>query len=81
MSEVEAYLIRAQEIAEADDDLSRVQNMLFQRGVLAFDLGEMDRARALMQERIERLAADGEPDWLDIAREDYEELERRITAQ
>lgn len=81
LSEVEAYLIRAQEIAEADDDLSRVQNMLFQRGVLAFDLGEMDRARALMQERIERLAADGEPDWLDIAREDYEELERRITAQ
>ena len=76
--EAEPYLIRVLEIAEAEDDLETIQDMLFQRGVLAYELGRMDDAKSFMQSRIERLRAAGDTAWLATAEGDYEELLQRL---
>ncbi|MBK1625253.1 tetratricopeptide repeat protein [Afifella marina] len=76
--DIEPYLIRVQEIGENDKDLDRVQDMLFQRGVLAYERGNPEKARALMLERIARLEEAEDQEHLAEARIDYEELERRI---
>lgn len=76
--EAEPYLIRVLEIAEAEDDLETVQDMLFQRGVLAYELGRTDDAKSFMQSRIERLRTAGDTAQLATAEDDYEELLRRL---
>lgn len=76
--EAEPYLIRVLEIAEAEGDLETIQDMLFQRGVLAYELGRMDDAKSFMQSRIERLRAAGDTAWLATAEGDYEELLKRL---
>jgi tetratricopeptide (TPR) repeat protein len=76
--EAEPYLARVLAIAEADNDLDTVQDLLFQRGVLAYELGRKEDAKAFMQTRIERLRAAGEDARLATAQEDYDELLRRL---
>ncbi|WP_182084065.1 tetratricopeptide repeat protein [Aureimonas sp. ME7] len=78
-AEAEPYLVRVQGIAEVGEDIETVQDMLFQRGVLAFELGQPAEARAFMRERIARLEAAGDPELLATAKEDYAELERRLS--
>ncbi|MEF2070069.1 tetratricopeptide repeat protein [Consotaella aegiceratis] len=77
----EPYLVRVQTIAEAEGDLETVQDMLFQRGVLSYELGRFDEARSFMRDRIDRLRTADETELLATAMEDYEELERRIGGQ
>jgi tetratricopeptide (TPR) repeat protein len=79
--EIEPYLIRVQTIAEDGNDLQTVQDMLFQRGVLSYELNRMEKARELMLDRIARLQAAGEAELLATARQDYEELEKRISGR
>ncbi|XYD11936.1 hypothetical protein R1A27_32785 (plasmid) [Methylobacterium sp. NMS12] len=79
--DAEPYLVRVQAIAEGEGDLSAVQDMLFQRGVLAFELSRPEEARTLMRDRIELLHAANETDLLATARADYDELERRISGR
>lgn len=76
--EAEPYLVRVLAIAEAENDIEIVQDLLFQRGVLAYELGRKEDAKSFMQARIERLRAAGEETRLATAEEDYEELLRRI---
>lgn len=80
-AEAEPYLVRVQGIAEAEGDLRTVQDMLFQRGVLSYELGRASEARALMRERIARLRAAGETELLEAARKDYDELEQRLAGR
>lgn len=76
--EAEPYLVRVLAIAEAANDLETVQDLLFQRGVLAYELGRNDDAKSFMKTRIEHLRAAGDDGRLATAQEDYEELLRRI---
>lgn len=76
--EAEPYLVRVLAIAEAENDLETVQDLLFQRGVLAYELGRKEDAKSFMETRIDRLRAAGEEARLATAEEDYEELLRRI---
>lgn len=76
--EAEPYLVRVLAIAEAENDLDTVQDLLFQRGVLAYELGRKEDAKSFMKTRIDRLRAAGEETRLATAEEDYEELLRRI---
>lgn len=80
-AEAAPFLVRVQRIAEAQGEVKVAGDMLFQRGVLAFELDRPDEARALMRERIDRLQAAHETELLATAREDYEELERRIAGR
>lgn len=76
--EAESYLIRVQAIAEAEGDLRTVQDILFQRGVLNYELGRSDQARTLMRDRIDRLEVAGEAKLISVARLDYAELKLRL---
>jgi len=77
-AEAEPYLVRVQAIAEAGADLSTLQDVLFQRGVLNYELGRAGTAIALMRDRIERLEAAGDAEVLAVAKRDYDELKRRL---
>jgi tetratricopeptide (TPR) repeat protein len=72
--EVEPYLIRAQTIAEAADDLRTVQDILFQRAMLAYELGQIQKAYSFLQDRIDRLREAADTEYLAKAKEDYEIL-------
>jgi tetratricopeptide (TPR) repeat protein len=72
--EVEPYLIRAQTIAEAADDLRTVQDILFQRAMLAYQMGQIQKAYSVLRDRIDRLREAADTEYLAKAKEDYEIL-------
>lgn len=77
-SEAEPYLERALLLARRKQDLAQEQDLLFQLGVLAFELGRPDHARQRMRERIGLLRANDQPDLLELALEDLEHLENQL---
>ena len=77
-AEAEPYLVRCRKLANANGDVAKEQDMLFQLGVLAFELGRPADARAFMNERIALLSAHNEPELLASAREDLAILEEKL---
>jgi tetratricopeptide (TPR) repeat protein len=51
-TEAEPYVVRALALARAGGEIWHEQDLLFQLGVLAYELGQSDRARQYMLERI-----------------------------
>jgi tetratricopeptide (TPR) repeat protein len=77
-AEAEPYLVRAIALAKASGKVWNEQNLLFQRGVLAFELGRSDDARRLMRERIDLVVKNNRKDLIESAREDFAILEDKI---
>lgn len=78
--EAETHLTRCLEIAQAHDDHDRVVNTRFQLGVLAFEAGDADRARAHMTAGRDHALEHGD-DWLkERSAAHLDELEERLSA-
>ena len=84
LEEVEPVLIRCETIAEAAGDVEKQQDMLFQRGVLAFEQGRIEDARVHMKKRIAVIEAsdlENREALLAEAHEAYDVLEEKIAEQ
>ena len=77
-SEADPYFVRAIALAKASGKIWNEQDLLFQRGVLAFELGRHDEARRLMRERIDLLVKNNRTKLIEGAREDLTILEGKI---
>jgi tetratricopeptide (TPR) repeat protein len=77
-AEAEPYLKRNLTIVRRNADIEREQDMLFQLGVLTYELKRPAEARAYMTERIALLEKHGDAGLLATARDDLAELERKL---
>jgi tetratricopeptide (TPR) repeat protein len=77
-SEADPYLVRAIALVKASGKIWNEQDLLFQRGVLAFELGRHDDARRLMRERLDLVVKNNRKDLIERAREDLTTLEDKI---
>lgn len=80
-AEAEPYLKRNLAIVRRNRDIEREQDMLFQLGVLTYELKRPTEARAYMTERIALLQKHGDAKRLATAREDLAELEQRLKSK
>lgn len=78
LSEIGPFLQRALASARAGDDFYAEQDLLFQLGVLTFEVGKPDGARNYMAERIALVKQRGDDSLLKSAEEDLEILTKKI---
>ena len=79
--EAAPYLLRCLAIARKHRDNDKVQNMLFQLGVLAFENGQRQAARSYMTDRVTLVAKLKRPELLASAREDLAILEDKLKSR
>jgi tetratricopeptide (TPR) repeat protein len=77
-AEAEPYLLRALALARADEREWNEQDLMFQLGVLAFELGDNEKARRFMQDRLAFVKRINREDLIEAATEDLEVLEDKI---
>ncbi len=77
-AEADPYLQRAIVLARGSGKVWNEQLLLFQRGVLAFELGRHDEARRFMRERIDLVVKNNRKDLIEPARDDLAILEDKI---
>ncbi len=76
--EAEPYLSRCLGIARKHGDLDKEQEMMFQLGVLAYEMGKFAEARTWMTDRVRLVIKAGEKAMAARAREDLAELEQKL---
>lgn len=76
LKEAESHLQRALGMAQAQSDIEREQDLLYQLAVLASEQGQAAKARAYLAERVARLEQRGSSKLMEAARRSLEHFDR-----